>query len=88
MPYKRNPMKAERMNALARWLISTAENGYWTTDAESERKRQAAAGIQTISFDAATARKFVEKADEVGWAAVLKANPEYGPRLKKALSKP
>lgn len=30
MPYKRNPMKAERMNALARWLISTAENGYWT----------------------------------------------------------
>ena len=30
MPYKRNPMKAERMNSLARWLISIADNGNWT----------------------------------------------------------
>jgi TRAP-type C4-dicarboxylate transport system substrate-binding protein len=68
-------------------LASEAENGFWVTDAEDERKRQAAAGIQTISFDAATAKKFVEKADEVGWASVLKASPEYGARLKKAFTK-
>lgn len=30
MPYKRNPMKAERMNALARWVITASENGFWT----------------------------------------------------------
>ena len=30
MPYKRNPMKCERMNALSRWILTTAENGGWT----------------------------------------------------------
>ena len=48
---------------------------------------RAAAGIQTISFDEATSKKFVEKADEVGWASVMKASPEYGARMKKAFTK-
>jgi TRAP-type C4-dicarboxylate transport system substrate-binding protein len=68
-------------------LASEAENGYWQKDADDEKKRQAAAGIETISFDAATSKAYVEKADEVGWAAVMKASPEYGARLKKALTK-
>jgi adenylosuccinate lyase len=30
MPYKRNPMKSERINSLARWLITVSANGAWT----------------------------------------------------------
>lgn len=68
-------------------LASEAENTFWIKDAEDERKRQAAAGIETIRFDAATSKRFAERADEVGWASVMKASPEYGARLKKALTK-
>ena len=68
-------------------LASEADNTFWIKDADDERKRQAAAGIQTIRFDAATSKRFADRADEVGWASVMKASPEYGARLKKALTK-
>ena len=68
-------------------LASEAENGFWLRNNEAETKRQAAAGIQTITFDAATSKQYYDKAYEVGWAGAIKASPEYGPRMKKLLSK-
>ena len=68
-------------------LASEAENDFWKRNSEEETKRQAAAGIQTIRFDAATSKQYVDKAYEVGWAGAMKASPEYGPKLKQLFSR-
>ena len=68
-------------------LAFEAENDFWIRDNEEETKRQAAAGIQTIRFDAATSKRYVDKAYEVGWASAIKASPEYGARMKQLFSK-
>jgi TRAP-type transport system periplasmic protein len=68
-------------------LASEAENDFWKRNSEEETKRQAAAGIQTIRFDAATSKQYSDKAYEVGWAGAIKASPEYGPKLKQLFSR-
>src|SRR5262245_59125474 len=64
-----------------------AQNEFWKSYNQDEAKRQAAAGIEVIGFDAATSKAYVEKAKEVGWANAIKASPEYGEQLKKVLAK-
>src|SRR6266568_2526945 len=64
-----------------------AQNDFWKSYNQQEAKRQADAGIQVITFDAATNKAFVEKAKEVGWANAIKASPVYGPQLQKVLAK-
>jgi TRAP-type C4-dicarboxylate transport system substrate-binding protein len=67
-------------------LAYERQNDFWKSYNQEETKRQAQAGIQTISFDAATSRTYVEKAKEVGWANAIKASPQYGAQLKKVLA--
>jgi TRAP-type transport system periplasmic protein len=67
-------------------LAYERQNDFWKTFNQEETRKQAQAGIQTISFDAATAKAYVEKAKEVGWAGAIKASPQYGPQLKKVLA--
>ncbi|MBS0337261.1 MAG: TRAP transporter substrate-binding protein DctP [Proteobacteria bacterium] len=62
-------------------------NEFWKAYAQEEIKRQAAAGIQTITFDAATSKQYVAKAYEAGWAGVIKASPQHGPKLKELFGK-
>lgn len=64
-----------------------AQNDFWKQYADDEIKRQAQAGIKTIRFDPATAKQYVDRAYEVGWAGAIKASPEHGPRLKQLLSR-
>jgi TRAP-type C4-dicarboxylate transport system substrate-binding protein len=64
-----------------------AQNDFWKSYNQNEAKRQAEAGIQVISFDAATSKAYVEKSKEIGWANAIKASPQYGEQLKKVLAK-
>jgi TRAP-type transport system periplasmic protein len=54
---------------------------------EAERKRQADAGIKTLRLPAAEEQKFLKVAHEAGWASVIKNSPDYGPQLKRVLSR-
>jgi TRAP-type C4-dicarboxylate transport system substrate-binding protein len=68
-------------------LALEAMNSYWPKFNKEETARQAKAGIETIKFDPATAKSYVDKAYEVGWAHAIKQSPEHGPQMRKLLSK-
>ena len=75
-------------NYLQKQLLALeAENTFWTQYASTETARQQAAGIQTISFDAATASAFRAKAYDIGWTGAIKQSPEIAPRFKALFSK-
>jgi TRAP-type transport system periplasmic protein len=64
--------------------IGTARN-YMILDKE-ERVREKA-GMRIIKFTGADADKFYRAAYDTTWAEVVKAAPEYGPKLRKSMSK-
>src|SRR5436190_7306070 len=84
--YKALPAKA-RQFLDQEALAYEKQNEFWKSYNQNEAKRQAEAGIQTIAFDAATSKAYVEKAKEIGWASAIKAAPVYGPQLKKVLAR-
>jgi TRAP-type C4-dicarboxylate transport system substrate-binding protein len=68
-------------------LAFEAQNEEWGKYNAEEAQRQAKAGIQTIRFDAATSKQYVDRAYEVGWASIIKASPEHGPKMRALFSK-
>jgi TRAP-type C4-dicarboxylate transport system substrate-binding protein len=68
-------------------LAFEAQNDFWKTYAEDEIKRQAQAGIQVIRFDGAPGQQYVDRAYETAWAAVIKASPEHGPKLRELFAR-
>src|SRR5438105_9300905 len=84
--YKALPAKAR--DFLDREALAyEQQNEFWKAYNQNEAKRQAEAGIQVITFDAATNKAYVEKAKEIGWANAIKSSPQYGEQLKKVLAK-
>jgi TRAP-type C4-dicarboxylate transport system substrate-binding protein len=79
------PAQRDYLTKQARAL--EAQNDFWKTYAQDEIKRQQQAGIETIRFEGAQAQQYVDKAYEAGWAGVLKASPEHGPKMRELFAK-
>src|SRR3954463_15130481 len=76
-----NDAQKKVLNDAALWLEGLdSENDALM---KSERDKQAAAGIAAIEFSAADAKAFLTKANDVGWASVIKRSPENGAKLRK-----
>jgi len=78
---------AQRDHLTKQALAWEAENEFWKKYAQDETARQAQAGIQVIRFEGAQARQYVERAYETGWAGIIKASPEHGPKLRELFTK-
>ncbi len=64
-----------------------ASNHELKATADVERKRQDAAGVKAHELPPDEARKWLAVAQDAGWAAVLKASPDHGPKLRDLLTR-
>jgi TRAP-type C4-dicarboxylate transport system substrate-binding protein len=82
LPAWRKLTQAQRTYLQKQLLALEAENSFWNKYTADEVARQEKAGIQTIKFDAATSKAFVDRAYQVGWASAEKQSPEIAARFK------
>jgi TRAP-type C4-dicarboxylate transport system substrate-binding protein len=83
-----NKLGAERQKILADAMADAEKkNADRIGLNDAERKRQEAAGIKTIQLAGAEAKKWSDTAKEAAWAAVMKASPEHGPKLRELLTR-
>jgi TRAP-type C4-dicarboxylate transport system substrate-binding protein len=76
-----NAAQKKVLNDAALWLEGLdSENDALI---KAERDKQAAAGIQPIDLGPAASKEFLAKANEVGWASVIKRSPENGAKLRQ-----
>ena len=87
LPAYKKLTDAQRAYLQKQLLALEAENTFWAKYTTEEIARQEKAGIQTIAFDASTAKAFRDKAYEVGWASAAKQSPEIAARFKPLFSK-
>ena len=87
LPAYKKLTDAQRNYLQKQLLALEAENTFWAKYTTDETARQEKAGIQTIKFDAATAKAFRDKAYDIGWAGAVKQSPEIAPRFKALFSK-
>ena len=79
-----SPAQTSVLEEAATWMekMSDAQDAVLNKK-EMERQRQQ--GIQVIAFEGADGARYLKLADQTAWEAILKAAPEYGPKLRQAL---
>jgi TRAP-type C4-dicarboxylate transport system substrate-binding protein len=87
LPAYKKLTDAQRNYLQKQLLALEAENTFWARYGAEEIARQTKAGIQTITFDAATSKAFRDKAYDIGWAGATKQSPEVAARFKALFSK-
>lgn len=87
LPAYKKLTDAQRNYLQKQLLALEAQNTFWAQYTTDEVTRQAKAGIETIKFDAATAKAFRAKAYEVAWASAMKQSPEVAARFKPLFAK-
>ena len=76
-------LRPEQITFLKKMAVWLEETNYENAAINAEEaRRQAAAGIETITFAPEVSRAYLRQAYEAGWARVLEVSPEHGPRLK------
>jgi TRAP-type C4-dicarboxylate transport system substrate-binding protein len=81
-------LSQRQRDLLMRHVIAhEAANDSWKKVNADDTQRQAQAGIQTITFDAATAKQYYDKAYDVAWTHLIKVSPQYGPQMRKLFSR-
>jgi TRAP-type C4-dicarboxylate transport system substrate-binding protein len=83
----RSLTQAQRDLLMRHMIAAEAENDTWKVLNDNDTKRQAQAGIQVITFDAATSKQYLDKAYSVAWESLAKVSPQYAPQLRKLFSK-
>ncbi|MET0311444.1 MAG: TRAP transporter substrate-binding protein DctP [Burkholderiaceae bacterium] len=87
LPAYRKLTEPQRAYLQKQLLALEGENSFWAKYTTDEVARQQKAGIETIKFDAATAKAFRDKAYEVGWASAARQSAEIAGRFKPLFSK-
>ena len=87
LPAYKKLSDAQRIYLQKQLLALESENTFWVKYGAEETARQAKAGIQTISFDAATSKAFKDKAYDIAWTSALKQSPEIAAKFKSLFSK-
>jgi TRAP-type C4-dicarboxylate transport system substrate-binding protein len=81
-----NPQQQKLLHDAALWLEGLDREN--DTLVAKELERQAQAGIKPIRLEGAEAKRYLERAYQVGWDSIARISPAHAPKLRALLDKP